>query len=189
MTYPEKISKRLKELCYRRPLADVSCVGTGANFECGSFVRYSLAIEDSAIKDISVQTNGCGYMTAAADILAEKLISRQLTDLHGLKNDELIELVYSALGEMSDLRRDCIAACIEAFRSALSAYRIARIDEFSGEKALICTCFGVTEERVEAVIRETSAETVDDVADACNAGSGCGSCRMMIEEMIDGRLR
>lgn len=127
-------------------------------------------------------------MTAAADILAEKMVSLRLTDLHGLKDGEVVESIRISLGELSDGRRDCVVACVEAFRSALSAYRSSRINEFAGEKSLVCTCFGVTEERIEEIINEADARSVDVVTSACNAGSGCGSCRMMIQEIIDSRF-
>ena len=51
-----------------------------------------------------------------------------------------------------------------------------------------CTCFGVTEERLEGVIRGLKDPSVEAVGDVCNAGMGCGSCRMLIEEMIDGKI-
>jgi NAD(P)H-nitrite reductase large subunit len=50
---------------------------------------------------------------------------------------------------------------------------------------LICTCFGISEDTIQSVISETGAETVEAVGDACNAGTGCGSCRFLIQELID----
>jgi NifU-like protein len=82
-------------------------------------------------------------------------------------------------------RRQCADIAIEALHAAFAHLRSRRIEEFTGEKALICTCFGVSEETIETNIRVRHLKTVDDVADACNAGSGCGSCRMLIDEMLD----
>jgi NifU-like protein len=92
------------------------------------------------------------------------------------------------LGEFPAGRGHCPEIGLEALRAALADYRKFRIEEFSGEKALICTCFGVSEEKIEGVISELGLETVEEVGDACNAGSGCGSCRMLIQEMLDYRV-
>lgn len=124
-------------------------------------------------------------MIAAAKALSESLIGRRLTDLHGLNNDELSATISSVFDANTEGRRECVEACFQAIHSALADFRASRIEEFAGEKALICTCFGLTEERIEAVIRSNSIESVDDVSAICNAGLGCGSCRMMIDEMID----
>jgi bacterioferritin-associated ferredoxin len=48
---------------------------------------------------------------------------------------------------------------------------------------LICHCMVVSEREVLACIR-AGAQTVDDVAERCEAGSGCGSCRGGIEILI-----
>lgn len=48
---------------------------------------------------------------------------------------------------------------------------------------LICHCMVVSEREVLACIR-AGARTVDEVAEACEAGSGCGSCRGGIEVIL-----
>ena len=68
---------------------------------------------------------------------------------------------------------------------AFSGLRARQIEEFTGEKALICTCFGVSEETIEKAVAANKLETVEDVIDVCNAGGGCGSCRFLIQEIID----
>lgn len=141
------------------------------------------------IDKVSFRSNGCGYMAAGAEVLAEGLADRRFTDLRGLSDAELSQLIHNELGDVPPDRRECIDVGIQALRSAFAAFRAARIEEFTGEQALICTCFGISEERIERVIRETCAVSVEDVSAECNAGLGCGSCRMMIEEMIDGRMR
>jgi len=39
----------------------------------------------------------------------------------------------------------------------------------------VCICAAVTDDEVRASIRD-GARTVDDVGDACGAGTGCGTC-------------
>jgi NifU-like protein len=55
-----------------------------------------------------------------------------------------------------------------------------------GEAALICTCFGVTDDRIREMIASRRARTVRQVGELTNAGTGCGSCQMLIREILDG---
>lgn len=187
VVYPEKISKRLTRLRHSKPSINVNSAATGANFSCGSFVRFSLSIdtETRTVTDGSFSSNGCGFMLAAADELAEYLTGKHLADLHGLADSELNEHIQTNLGVFPANRHECLTTGIEALRAAFADHRTRQIDEFQGERALICTCFGVSEDTIENLIVKDSLETVDQVANICNAGSGCGSCRMLIQEMLD----
>ena len=167
----------MDSLQHARAVAGSNGSGSDVRFTCGSYVRFSLRIEGElpVITNAGFSSNGCGHMCAAADELCEYLTGRALTQLHGLE-----------VRPNAATSRECGEHCYTAVRAALADYRAARIEEFSGEKALICTCFGVTEERIEAIISGSNIRTVDEVSAACNAGLGCGSCRMMIQEVIDG---
>ncbi len=185
--YPEKISQCIERLRHNRRNIDANAASIAVNFGCGSFVRFSLSIdaENRTITDAVFSSNGCGFMIAAADALADHVARKNLTDLHGFVDAELNKHIQTNLGEFPMARRECVTTCIEALRLAFADHRTQQIDEFQGEKALICTCFGVTEETIESLIVKGSLKTVDQVTNTCNAGGGCGSCRMLIQEMLD----
>ena len=170
-------------------LDDSNATGRSASFQCGSAVGFSLRIDPDAktIGSVKFQTNGCGYMTAAADLLADSIKGSKLADLHGLDHGELLQNINREFGELPSGRSQCIDVCVEALRAAFTDYRARQIEEFQGEKALICTCFGVSEKTIETHIARSSLTAVDQVTQICNAGGGCGSCRMLIQEMIDTR--
>lgn len=50
----------------------------------------------------------------------------------------------------------------------------------------VCICRSVTEEKVKASI-DAGARSVDAVARSCHAGTDCGACRGMIDDLIDER--
>ncbi|MEP6847455.1 MAG: iron-sulfur cluster assembly scaffold protein [Acidobacteriota bacterium] len=166
-------------------------VGTSATFVCGSFVRLSIRVdpETKIIIDARYQTNGCGYMVAAAEVIAGHIERRRLAELHSLDQAWMDSVIESNLGVFEGERQHCKDACFAALHDAFAGYRAWLIEEFHGEKGLICTCFGVTEETIEAAIDQKKARSVEQVASMCRAGSGCGSCRMMIQEMIDETMR
>lgn len=185
--YPTKINKRFNLPKNVGTVVAANATGTSASFVCGAFVRLSLRIEngEKRIADAKFQTNGCGYMVAAADVISGQLVGRRLTDLHGLTQDELDGRIFDVIEEFPESRKQCSELVGEALRNALSDYRTRTLEEFQGEKALICTCFGVSEETIHSVIALYKPNDVSDISDICNAGRGCGSCQMMIREMID----
>ena len=184
--YPEKISERFYALKRVGKAEKTNAVGTGASFVCGTFVRFFLEIDEQTkeIKDAKYKSNACGFALAAAEVLAEKIGRKKLTELHGLENAELKIDLENELGKFPDARTHCAEICFDALHAALNDFRSMQIEEFTGEKALICTCFGVSEEEIENVIETNAVESVEEVTDVCNAGGGCGSCRMLIEELI-----
>ena len=48
----------------------------------------------------------------------------------------------------------------------------------------VCLCKVASDRDVKVAI-DQGARTVDQVGDACGAGTGCGACRPMIHEMLE----
>lgn len=185
--YPDRINEVFYAPKRCGKAVRTNSVGTGVGFVCGSFVRVFLEIDlaTKEICDARYKTNGCGYAIAAAEITAEKIVGRRLTDFHGLNHAEFIAEIESELGKFGANRKHCAEMCFDALQSAFGDFRALQIEEFVGEKALICTCFGVSEDAIQKIIAENQTETVEEISDACNAGTGCGSCRFLIQELID----
>jgi NifU-like protein len=185
--YPEKISRRFYAPQNVGKAEKANAVGMQASFVCGCMVRYFLEIDPQSkqICQAKFKTNGCGFMIAAADVLATVMRKKLLIELHGLDKNALWAKIEAELGVFPANRRHCLETCLEAMEEALADFRRFQLQEFTGEKALICTCFGVSEEEIEKVISENDLETVEEVGEFCLAGTGCGSCRLLIEEMLD----
>jgi NifU-like protein len=176
--YPESIAKKARSPKFVGRCPGENAEGRAASFVCGSSIRFSVSIDTTTkqIQQLRYETNGCGYVIAAAEELIERIEGRKLTDLSGST-----DILASTIEE----REHCVAAVADAFRSALADHRRKTIEEFAGEMALICTCFGVSEETIVHAIKEKNTVSVAAVSAACNAGSGCGSCQMLIQELID----
>ena len=185
--YSDKISQRFDAPKNVGGAAGENAVDTNATFVCGAVLRFSLRIEKDTkeILEAKFKTNGCGYLIASADVLAEKIVGRKLNELHELDKSVLQNAVESELGRFEIHRRHCLDLCLETLQDAFADFRSFQIEEYAGEKPLICTCFGVSEETIESIIKKKSLETVEEVTDACNAGGGCGSCQPLIEDILD----
>lgn len=162
-----------------------SAKGTGAVLECGTSTKLYLSIdrESGKIESARFTSSGCGWAVASAQALTELLFGKELKELHAL--EELESLVDSALGGVPRKDLICSTAAFDAARSALTEYRRSQVGEWSGDSPLVCSCFGVSEDTIEDAARCGIAVTVEQVGDHCGAGTGCGSCRMLIREIIE----
>ena len=161
--------------------------GSAAAVQCGTHIRFEVRLLERTgpLSYADFRTNGCGFMIAAADALTEIIRGQRVSELHALDPTKLRTAVEARLGIFPAGRAHCLRVSIEALRAAFADLRQRRIEEFTGEKALICTCFSVTEDVVEDLITGQGIGTVREVGDACNAGTGCGSCQPIIQDMID----
>ena len=185
--YPEKISERFNQPKNVGDAKNANAVGTNATFVCGAVLRLTLRIEKDTkeIIEAKFKTNGCGFLIASADVLTEKIVCKKLNELHGLDKSVLRDVIESELERFENHRAHCLSLCLETLQNAFADFRASQVEEFAGEKALICTCFGVSEETIENSIRENSLETIEEVTDACDAGGGCGSCQPLIADILD----
>lgn len=185
--YPKEINKRFNAPKAVGKAENANSSGTSASFVCGAFVRFYLMIDvrTKEVKDAKFKSDACGFSVAAADFLAEKILGRKLNELRGFDKQILANQIENELGKFPENRKHCAEICFDALRAAFNDFRSLQIEEFTGEKALICACFGVSEDAIEKVIAENQSETVEDVTDACNAGGGCGSCQPLIQEILD----
>jgi len=185
--YPPEISEKFHSAKNVGAAIDANAVGTSATFVCGAVLRITLRIdgESKEIREAKFKTGGCGYLIAAAETLAEKIIGKKLTEPHSLDKRILESEIEGEIGEFSEHRKHCLKLAAETLQNAFADFRLAQIEEWTGEKALICTCFGVSEKTIENLIVENSLETTEEVTDICNAGGGCGSCQPLIQEIID----
>jgi NifU-like protein len=74
----------------------------------------------------------------------------------------------------------------EALEAAIANYRgqAAVPHDHEHGSRVVCTCFGVTDEDIERVIRDNDLTTVEQVTNYCKAGGGCGGCKGEIEKII-----
>ncbi len=184
--YPDEINKIAGEAAHARKLVSADAHATAASFECGSYVRFELGEAEGSI-NLAYRTNGCGFLVAAADIIAGQLNGRPLSELHGLADSELTAIVEHRVDEgFPGNRQQCLRVVLEGVHAVFANLRERRLGASSPNDAIICTCFSVSEETIEKCIATHEPTTVDEVTALCRAGGGCGSCRMLIGEMLDG---
>jgi NifU-like protein len=175
-----------------RNVGEVDCADAVADIgslTCGGILHISLKIDcglDSGkrwhlISEARFRAAGCSLLVSLASALTERIKGMQVGEAARLAADEGGELYRHVPPE----KRHCAALCRDAVQEAAVCYRRKALDDWNGDEALICTCFGVSENSIEASIRTGGLRTVEDVTDACNAGGGCGSCRPLTYDIIE----
>ncbi|MDH3529661.1 MAG: (2Fe-2S)-binding protein [Acidobacteriota bacterium] len=159
--------------------------GRAAAFTCGVSVEFRLAIDEATkcVDQAGFTTNGCGYAIAVAEKLADGITGTELVRLEGLS--VLEDLISTGIGEAPGGRHHCFNICFDALQNSLADFRRRQIAGWNGEDALICSCFGVAESFIETAVREHGLCTIEAVGASCRAGTGCGSCQPLIQEILD----
>src|SRR5687767_7458180 len=158
-------------------VAEPKFIGRAASFDCGAALRISIQVDDSqTITDARFKAAGCSTLIAAASLLTERVKGMATGD--AAAGGELPE----AIAHFS--QRECVLLAHEALIKAIQGYSDSIRDHWEGDEALICTCFGVSESRIEKEIASKGLTTIDEVTRACNAGAGCQSCHPLIEELL-----
>jgi NifU-like protein len=188
--YPSRIKDHFLEPRNTGDLEEADASAEAASFTCGAVLRLSLKIEagERKVKDARFRAAGCGYLIACASAMTE--IIKGLTTAEAAAASGLLQETFEEyFGQPPPGKERCALLCSEALREAVAQYSQLVRDEWTGEEALICTCFGVSEKRVEQVIAEKNLRTVREVTRACNAGAGCHSCHPLIEEILEDHWR
>lgn len=88
----------------------------GHNSSCGDSTEVFLDIEDSEIKEMKHQTDGCAISTAATSILSEEIVGMDVEEVRTLDRDWIID----TLGiEISPMRVKCAVLGLKTVQKAL----------------------------------------------------------------------
>jgi NifU-like protein len=189
--YPNAISQRIHEAEHSGAIAVADARATCATPVCGCALSFEFKIDRAKgkISAAGFLTNGCGFMISCAEVLTEEITGRLLADLHGLADEALKGMIEDLLGIFPASREHCLRLSLETLHQLFQNFRDAQIENWQGEEALICTCFGVSEKTIEKLLCDEKIESVKDITRKCNAGGGCGSCQPLIQDMIDTQER
>jgi NifU-like protein len=188
--YPSRINEHFLAPQNVGDIQEADANAEAGSFTCGAILRLSLQIDRAAqtILDAKFKAAGCGYLIASASLMTE--IIKGLTTAEAAAASRLLqEALREHFGATPVEKAHCAHLCSEALRESVAHYSQRVRDEWTGEEALICTCFGISEKRIEQRVSENRLRTVGDVTRACNAGGGCGSCHPLIEEILENYWR
>ena len=156
-----------------------SFTGRSASLICGANVRISIQIDEMhRVSQARFRAAGCDVLVASASLLTERVSGSTTAEAASFAQEP--ETLFGVIPN----HEHCSGHACDALLAAIREYSNAARDDWAGDEALICTCFFVSERRIEAEIRKNGLTTVAEVTRACNAGGGCGSCHQLIQEIL-----
>ncbi len=163
-------------------IKDPDGVGEVGSLACGDALKLTFKLDKNGkIRDAKFKTFGCASAIATSSVLTEMLKGKTIDEAAGITNKDIAD----HLGGLPEQKMHCSVMGREALEAAIENYRTGGIKKHELEGKVVCTCFGVTENEIERVIRENSLTTVEEVTNYCKAGGGCGGCKGEIEKMIE----
>ena len=162
-------------------IEDADGVGEVGSMACGDALKLMFKLDQNGIiKDVKFKTFGCASAIASSSALTEIIKGMTLEEAAKVTNRD----IANYLGGLPEQKMHCSVMGREALEAAIENYRTGGRKKHQLEGRVVCTCFGVTENEIERVIRENNLTTVEDVTNYCKAGGGCGGCRGEIGKII-----
>lgn len=157
--------------------------GEVGSIACGDALRLHLKIEVASdqILDSSFQTFGCTSAIASSSALTELVKGLTLDQALKVTNREIADY----LGGLPEAKMHCSVMGQEALEAAIFKYRGIEVEVHEeDEGALVCACFGISENRIRRVVIENNLTTPEEITHYVKAGGGCGSCLVNLEDII-----
>jgi NifU-like protein len=158
--------------------------GTGevGSLACGDALKLTFKLDDKGkIADAKFKTFGCASAIATSSVLTEIIKGMTIEQAAKVTNRDIADY----LGGLPEQKMHCSVMGREALEAAIENYRTGGRKKHELEGKVVCTCFGVTEDEIERVIKDNNLITVDEVTNYCKAGGGCGGCKGEIEKIIE----
>ena len=161
---------------------DADGVGEVGSLACGDALTLTFKLDgDGRIGDVKFKTFGCASAVASSSVLTEIVKGMTLEEAECVTNQDIAR----QLGGLPEQKMHCSVMGQEALAAAIENCRNKGKGRHKKEGAIVCTCFGVTDEEIKKVIRENDLTTVEQVTNYCKAGGGCGGCGGEIEKIIE----
>jgi NifU-like protein len=163
-------------------IEDADGVGEVGSLACGDALKLTFKLDENGkITDAKFKTFGCASAIATSSVLTEIIKGMTIDEAARVTNKDIADY----LGGLPEQKMHCSVMGREALEAAIENYRTGGKKKHQLEGKVVCTCFGVTENEIERVIRDNDLTTVEDVTNYCKAGGGCGGCKGEIEKIIE----
>jgi NifU-like protein len=179
--YTDKVKDHFKNPRNVGLIPDPDGVGEVGSLACGDALKLTFKLDKAGrIADVKFQTFGCASAIASSSALTEIIKGMTLEEAAKVSNQDIAEF----LGGLPEQKMHCSVMGREALEAAIENYRTGKTVKVELQGRVVCTCFGVTEDEIERVVRDNNLTTVEQVTNYTKAGGGCGGCKPEIAKII-----
>jgi NifU-like protein len=179
--YTEKVKEHFFHPRNVGEIDDPDAEAEVGSIACGDALKLQLKIDEKGvITDAKFQTFGCGSAIASSSALTELIIGKSVEEAEQVTNRDIVKY----LGGLPPQKMHCSVMGQEALEAALASWRGLDVAHEHEEGVIVCQCYGVTDKKIERVIKENNLQAVEEVTNYTKAGGGCTSCHPQIEEII-----
>jgi NifU-like protein len=169
----------------RRPrnvgkLLNATAVGDVGSIVVGDALRFYIQVAGGKITQAKYQVFNCADQVAASSVLTEIAVGKTLAEARLLSHAE----VCAHLGGLDYSLLPPRLWAIDGLLSAVAAFERDEVVTDAELDPLLCRCFGISEETVRQAVRVSGCTTTEEVIGATGAGTGCGTCRADIPNII-----
>ena len=179
--YTDKVKDHFKNPRNVGLIPDPDGVGEVGSLACGDALKLTFKLDQAGrIANVKFQTFGCASAIASSSALTEIIKGMTLEEAAKVTNQDIAEF----LGGLPEQKMHCSVMGREALEAAIENYRTGKTIKVELKGKVVCTCFGVTEDEIERVVRDNNLTTVEQVTNYTKAGGGCGGCQPEIAKII-----
>ena len=128
--YSEKVMKYFRKPVNMGKIEDADAVATVGNPKCGDVMKVYLKVEkrkvrgktEEYIKDIKVQTLGCGAAIATSSIATEFVKGKSVDEALKITNQKIVK----ALGGLPKVKYHCSLLAEQGIKEAIKNYQRSR---------------------------------------------------------------
>ena len=181
--YTEKVKDHFFNPRNVGKVEDYDGIGTVGSIACGDALTLTFKLDEKKerLVDVKFQTFGCASAIASSSALTELIKGKTLDEAKKVTNQDIADF----LGGLPDQKMHCSVMGKEALEAAIENFKTGKISDKEIHGDLVCSCFGVTREQIESVVRENGLTTIEEVTNFTKAGGGCGGCQPDILEILD----
>ncbi len=180
--YTDKVKEHFFNPHHVGEIEDPDGVGEVGSLACGDALKLTFKLDKNGkISDAKFKTFGCASAIATSSVLTDVIKGLTIDEAARITNKDIADY----LGGLPEQKMHCSVMGREALEAAIENYQSGGRKKHELEGKVVCTCFGVTENEIERVIRENDLTTVEQVTNYCKAGGGCGGCHGEIEKIIE----
>lgn len=158
--------------------------GMVGSMACGDQMLVAIKVEDDRIVECKWKTYGCASAIASTSMMSEMAVGMTLEEAYNLTP----AMITDELGGLPTHKFHCSVLGDKALRAAIDDYleREGRDNPFKRNVAkIICECKGVTDQRIEELVKDGQALSFEKLQELTGLGTVCGKCKQQARELHD----